>query len=139
MFQKLILVGRLGRDPEMRYTPTGQAVTSFSVATDRQYTDQGGKPVKETVWFRVTAWGKLAETCNTYLQKGKMVLIEGRLTVDAKSGGPRVWTGQDGQPRASYEVTAQTVKFLSGRSEGGSGEGGMEEDVEAGPAEEIPF
>jgi len=139
MFQKLILVGRLGRDPEMRYTPTGQAVTSFSVATDRQYTDQGGKPVKETVWFRVTAWGKLAETCNTYLQKGKMVLIEGRLTVDAKSGGPRVWTGQDGQPRASYEVTAQTVKFLSGRSEGGSGEGGMEEDVEAGPTEEIPF
>jgi single-strand DNA-binding protein len=138
MFQKLILVGRLGRDPEMRYTPTGQAVTSFSVATDRQYTDQAGKPVKETVWFRVTAWGKLAETCNTYLQKGKMVLIEGRLTVDAKSGGPRVWTGQDGQPRASYEVTAQTVKFLSARSEGG-GEGGMEEDVDAGPAEEIPF
>jgi single-strand DNA-binding protein len=139
MFQKLILVGRLGRDPEMRYTPTGQAVTSFSVATDRQYTDQSGKPVKETVWFRVTAWGKLAETCNNYLQKGKLVLIEGRLTVDAKSGGPRVWTGQDGQPRASYEVTAQTVKFLSARTEGSGGEGGMEEDVDAGPAEDIPF
>jgi single-strand DNA-binding protein len=123
----------------MRYTPTGQAVTSFSVATDRQYTDQSGKPVKETVWFRVTAWGKLAETCNNYLQKGKLVLIEGRLTVDAKSGGPRVWTGQDGQPRASYEVTAQTVKFLSARTEGSGGEGGMEEDVDAGPAEDIPF
>lgn len=138
MYQKLVLVGRLGRDPEMRFTPTGQAVTSFSVATDRQYTDQAGKPVKETVWFRVTAWGKLAETCNTYLQKGKMVLIEGRLTVDAKTGGPRVWTGQDGTPRASYEVNAQTVKFLSARTEGGA-EGGVEEEGEQAPAEDIPF
>jgi single-strand DNA-binding protein len=138
MFQKLVLVGRLGRDPEMRFTPTGQAVTSFSVATDRQYTDQAGKPVKETVWFRITAWGKLAETCNSYLQKGKLVLIEGRLTVDPKSGGPRVWTGQDGQPRASYEVTAQTVKFLSQRSEG-AGEGGVEEELDIAPSEEIPF
>ncbi len=138
MFQKLVIVGRLGRDPEMRFTPTGQAVTSFSVATDRQYTDQSGKPVKETVWFRVTAWGKLAETCNTYLQKGKLVLIEGRLTVDAKTGGPRTWVGQDGTPRASYEVTAQTVKFLSQRTEG-AGEGGPEEDLDIAPSEEIPF
>ena len=82
MYQKLLIIGRLGRDPEMRFTPTGQAVTSFSVATDRSYTDQAGKPVKETVWFKVSAWGKLAETCNTYLQKGKLVLVEGRLTVD---------------------------------------------------------
>ena len=138
MYQKLVIVGRLGRDPEMRFTPTGQAVTSFSVATDRQYTDQAGKPVKETVWFKVTAWGKLAETCNNYLQKGKMVLIEGRLTVDTKSGGPRAWVGQDGQPRASYEVTAQTVKFLSQKSEG-AGEGGAEDDMEIAPSEEIPF
>ena len=137
MYQKLVIVGRLGRDPEMRYTPTGQAVTSFSVATDRQYSDQSGKPVKETVWFKVTAWGKLAETCNTYLQKGKLVLIEGRLTVDTKTGGPRVWTGQDGQARASYEVTAQTVKFLSQRQEGG--EPGQEEELDITPSEEIPF
>ena len=140
MFQKLIIVGRLGRDPEMRFTPTGQAVTSFSVATDRQYTDQAGKPVKETVWFKVTAWGKLAETCNTYLQKGKLALIEGRLTVDAKTGGPRTWTGQDGQVRASYEVTAQTVKFLSGRTEGApEGSTGGEEELEPAPSEDIPF
>jgi len=138
MYQKLVIVGRLGRDPEMRFTPTGQAVTSFSVATDRQYTDQSGKPVKETVWFKVTAWGKLAETCNTYLQKGKLVLIEGRLTVDAKTGGPRVWTGQDGQARASYEVTAQTVKFLSQRTESG-GEPGQDEELDIAPSEEIPF
>ena len=137
MFQKLVIVGRLGRDPEMRFTPTGQAVTSFSVATDRQYTDQAGKPVKETVWFRVTTWGKQAETCNTYLQKGKMVLVEGRLTVDPATGGPRIWKGQDGNPRASFELTAQTVKFLSSRSEGG--EGAPEEDVESAPAEDIPF
>ena len=137
MYQKLVIVGRLGRDPEMRYTPTGQAVTSFSVATDRQYSDQSGKPVKETVWFKVTAWGKLAETCNNYLQKGKLVLIEGRLTVDTKTGGPRVWTGQDGQARASYEVTAQTVKFLSQRQEGG--EPGQEEELDIAPSEEIPF
>ena len=137
MYQKLVIVGRLGRDPEMRYTPTGQAVTSFSVATDRQYSDQSGKPVKETVWFKVTAWGKLAETCNTYLQKGKLVLIEGRLTVDTKTGGPWVWTGQDGQARASYEVTAQTVKFLSQRQEGG--EPGQEEELDIAPSEEIPF
>ena len=137
MYQKLVIVGRLGRDPEMRYTPTGQAVTSFSVATDRQYSDQSGKPVKETVWFKVTAWGKLAETCNTYLQNGKLVLIEGRLTVDTKTGGPRVWTGQDGQARASYEVTAQTVKFLSQRQEGG--EPGQEEELDIAPSEEIPF
>lgn len=138
MYQKLVIVGRLGKDPEMRYTPTGQAVTSFSVATDRQYTDQTGKMVKETVWFRVSAWGKLAETCNNYLQKGKMVLIEGRLTVDPNTGGPRTWVGKDGTARASYEVTAQTVKFLSSKTEGG-GEGGVEEELDAPPAEDIPF
>jgi single-strand DNA-binding protein len=138
MYQKLIIVGRLGKDPEMRFTPTGQAVTSFSVATDRQYSDSEGKPVKETVWFRVTAWGKLAETCNNFLQKGKLVLIEGRLTVDAKTGGPRIWTGQDGVPRASYEVVAMTVKFLSSKSEG-TGPGGAEEEMEAAPSEDIPF
>jgi len=138
MYQKLIIIGRLGRDPEMRFTPTGQAVTSFSVATDRSYTDQAGKPVKETVWFKVSAWGKLAETCNTYLQKGKLVLVEGRLTAD-KSGGPRVWTGQDGTPRATFEINANTVKFLSTKSEGSGGAAGVEEDMEQAPAEDIPF
>lgn len=134
-----MIVGRLGRDPEMRFTPTGQAVTSFSVATDRTYNDQGGKPVKETVWFRVTAWGKLAEVCNTFLQKGKLVLVEGRLSVDAKTGGPRVWTGQDGTPRASYEIVASTVKFLSTKSEGAAGGPAEDVDVDQAPSEEIPF
>ena len=138
MYQKLLIIGRLGKDPEMRFTPNGQAVTSFSVATDRQYSDQAGKLVKETVWFRVSAWGKLAETCNNFLQKGKMVMVEGRLTVDAKTGGPRIWTGQDGTPRASLEMVASTVKFLSAKTDG-TGPGGMEEDLGEGPSEDIPF
>ena len=112
-----MIIGRLGKDPEMRFTPLGQAVTSFSVATDRQYSDAAGKLVKETVWFRVSAWGKLAETCNNFLQKGKLVMVEGRLTVDEKTGGPRIWTAQDGTPRASLEVVASLVKFLSEKSE----------------------
>ncbi|MDO9130591.1 MAG: single-stranded DNA-binding protein [Anaerolineales bacterium] len=118
MYQTTIIVGNLGRDPEMRYTPSGQAVTSFSVATNRQYTNNAGETVKETIWFRVSAWGKRAESCNQYLKKGSKVLVEGRLTADPATGGPRIWTGQDGSARASFEVSAQTVTFLSSRGEG---------------------
>jgi len=111
MYQKLILIGNLGKDPEMRYTPSGQAVTAFSVAASRQYAKNGEK-VKETVWFRVSAWGKQAETCNQYLKKGSRVLVEGRLTAD-ENGGPRIWNAQDGTPKASFEVNAEAVRFLS--------------------------
>ena len=140
-YQKLVVVGNLGRDPEMRYTPGGQAVTNFSVATNRQYTSSNGEKVKETVWFRISAWGRQAETCNQYLKTGSRVLVEGRMTPDKESGGPRVWTRQDGTPAASYEVTADRVVFLSTRGEedqfqGGGGGGGMEEPMEE---DEIPF
>jgi len=118
MYQTTIIVGNLGRDPEMRYTPSGKAVTSFSVATNRQYTNNAGETVKETIWFRVSAWGKQAEACNQYLKKGSKVLVEGRMTADPATGGPRIWTGQDGSARASFEVNAQTVSFLSSRGEG---------------------
>ena len=84
MYHTIIIVGNVGRDPEMRYTPAGQAVTSFSVATNRNYTNSAGAQVKETIWFRVSAWGKQAETCNQYLHKGSKVLIEGRLTPDQR-------------------------------------------------------
>jgi single-strand DNA-binding protein len=114
MYQKLIIVGHLGRDPEMRYTPSGQAVTNFSVATNRKWTGSDGQPQEETVWFRVSVWGKQAESCNQYLSKGRLVMCEGRMTVDKETGGPRVWTDQNGTPRASYEMTAYEVKFLSG-------------------------
>lgn len=116
MYHNLIIVGNLGRDPEMRYTPGGQTVTSFPVATNRQYTASDGTQVKETIWFRITVWGRMAEVCNQYLSKGRSVLIEGRLNPDPETGGPKVWQGQSG-PGASYEVTANTVKFLSGRGD----------------------
>ena len=134
-FHTIIIVGNLGKDPEMRYTPSGQPVTSFSVASGRSYTNTAGEKVEETVWFRVTAWGKLAETCNQYLRKGRMVLVEGRLVPD-KNGGPRVFTRQDGTSGASFEVNASTVRFLSGRSEAGTGEA-VEEHASEG--DEIPF
>lgn len=134
-FHTVILIGNLGRDPEMRYTPSGQPVTSFSVASNRSYTGSDGQKVDETIWFRVTAWGKQAETCNQYLRKGSKVLVEGRLVPD-KNGGPRVWTKQDGTAGASFEVTANTVRFLSTRGESGSGEVVEEHQ---GEGDEIPF
>ncbi len=141
MYHTIIIVGNVGRDPEMRYTPTGQAVTSFSVATNRQYTASNGEQVKETIWFRVTTWGKMAEICNQYLKKGTKVLVEGRLAPDRNTGGPRIWTRQDGTVGASYEVTANTVRFLSPRQE--EGESSLL-DMDAGdviaPADDnIPF
>ncbi|NMC13712.1 MAG: single-stranded DNA-binding protein [Chloroflexi bacterium] len=117
MYHTIIIVGNLGRDPEMRYTPTGQAVTNFNVATNRQYTASDGTQVKETIWFRVSTWGKSAEVCNQYLRKGSKVLIEGRLIPDPSTGGPRTWTRQDGTTSASFEVSANTIRFLSSRGE----------------------
>lgn len=121
MYHTIIIVGFLGRDPEMRFTPSGQAVTNFNVATNRQYTGSDGQPVKETIWFRVSTWGKSAETCNQYLRKGSKVLVEGRLVPDKETGGPRVYTRQDGTAGSSFEVSASTVRFLSSRGEDESG------------------
>jgi single-strand DNA-binding protein len=117
MYHTIIIVGNLGRDPEMRYTPSGQAVTNFSVASSRKYTSSDGQLVDETTWFRISVWGRQAETCNQYLRRGSRVLVEGRLRPDPGSGGPRIWTRQDGTPGASFEVNAQVVRFLSTRSE----------------------
>jgi single-strand DNA-binding protein len=138
----LPIIGHLGRDPEMRYTPSGRPVTNFSVAVNRQYTGGNGETVKETYWFRCTAWDKQAEVCNQYLRKGSKVFIEGRLTADQSTGGPRVWTKQDGTPQASFELTIVTVKFLDGKPEGGSAPDGSAVG-EAGsfpaPDDDIPF
>ena len=116
-FQELTIVGNCGRDPEMKFNAAGKAVTNLNIATNRQYTSNSGEKVKETVWIRVSIWGKQAETCNQYLKKGSLVLVKGRLNADPATGGPRVWSGQDGNPRASFEMTASTVRFLSTRSE----------------------
>lgn len=142
MYHTIIVVGNLGKDPEMRYTPSGQAVTSFSVATSRQYTASNGQLVKETVWFKVAAWGKLAETCNQYLKKGRTVLVEGRMVSDPATGGPKTFTRKDGTTGASYEINASTVRFLSSsriEGEGSVSEAGTEFGATASSEEEIPF
>ena len=123
---KVILVGNLGSDPEMRYTPNGKAVTSFNIATNRRYTTSAGENKEETDWFRVSVWGKQAEQCNQFLNKGKQVYVEGRLHA-------RSWEGQDGQMRTSLEVTAERVLFLGKRGSVALPEG---EEIEP---EDLPF
>jgi single-strand DNA-binding protein len=141
MYQKVIIIGNLGRDPEMRYLPSGQAVTSFSVATSNKYTGQDGQAVDETTWFRVSVFGKQAENCNQYLKKGRSVLVEGRLRPDPATGAPRIWTRQDGTPAASFELVGLTVRFLGGRPAGDEGyQSGEYSESPAGPDEDsIPF
>jgi len=133
MYQRTVVVGHLGRDPEMRYTQEGTPVTSFSVATTRRWNDREGGQREETTWFRVTVWGRQAEPCNQYLSKGRLVLVEGTISASA-------WKGRDGEPRATLELRADRVVFLGGRGEAAT-EGGA---VEAGPTEaigedELPF
>lgn len=117
MFHTLILVGNLGRDPEMRYTPSGQPVTTLSLAANRRHNDANGQPANETIWFRVSVWGKQAEACHQVLRKGSRVVVEGRLVPDPETGGPRIWES-NGKTGASYEVSAAIVRFLSGREDG---------------------
>ena len=141
MYQQIVIVGNLGRDPEMRYTASGTPVTSLSVATNRKYTGSDGQVVKETTWFRVSVFGKQAEACAQYLKKGSSVLVEGRLTPDAQTGGPRMWTRQDGTTAANFEIAANTVRFLSTREvTGGTGPiGASTEEIPAAGLDEIPF
>ena len=111
---KVILVGNLGRDPEMRYTQAGTPVCRLSVATTRQWTSKQGERQEETEWHRVTVWGKSAEHCNQYLTKGRQVYVEGKLRTSK-------WQDQNGQDRWTTEVVAFQVSFLGGRGEGAPG------------------
>ncbi len=113
---KIIVIGNLGRDPEMRYTPNGQSVTSFSVASSRRYTTADGERREETEWFNVSAWGRLADLCNQYLARGRQVYVEGRLS-------SRSYVGQDGQTRHSNDIFLQDVQFLGGRGDDSGGGG----------------
>lgn len=117
MYQRLVIVGNLGRDPEMRYSPQGNAVTQMAVATSRKWTNSDGELKEETAWFRVSVWGKQAETCNQYLAKGSRVLVEGELVVDPATGGPRVFTRKDGTTGAAFEMRGTLVRFLTPKSE----------------------
>lgn len=142
MYQQITLVGNLGNDPEMRYTPSGVPVVSFSLAVNKTWVNQEGQRQDKTLWFRVTAWRKQAETVSQYLHKGSKVLIIGEVEE------ARAFTDRDGNHRASLEVTAQTIKFLGGRGDGAPGaEASGGRYNEAAPAgggpelrdEDIPF
>lgn len=109
MYQKITIVGNVGQAPEMRYTPSGQAVASFSVAVNKSWVGADGQRQDKTTWFRVTCWRKLAEVVSEHLSKGQLVLVTG----DVEEARP--WTDRDGNQRASLEVTADTVRFLGGK------------------------
>lgn len=139
---KAILIGNLGRDPELRYTQNGQAVVNFTLATSENWTDKSGQRVDRTEWHRIVAWGKTGELCAQYLSKGRTVYVEGRIQT-------RDWEDKDGNKRQTTEINAQTVQFLGGpRGEGGGGGpapggGGPGPDMgnSGGPApgDDIPF
>ena len=111
-FNKIIIVGNLGRDPELSYTPQGTAVCKFSVATNERRRDKAGEQQDITTWFRVTCWGKQAENVSRYLSKGRKVYLEGRLHVEE-------WTDREGKPRQSLEVNASDVQFIDSAGAGG--------------------
>jgi len=113
---KVILVGNLGRDPELRYIQSGQAVANFSVATNEKWKDKDGNNQERTEWHRIVVWGKSAENCAQYLQKGRSVYIEGKLQT-------REWEDREGAKRSTTEIVAQAVQFLGGRGGSGGGEG----------------
>lgn len=150
---KVILIGNLGADPEVRFTPSGQAVANFRIATSESWTDKGsGQKQERTEWHRIVVWGKLAELCGEYLKKGRQCYVEGRLQT-------REWTDKEGKKNYTTEVVAQTVQFLGGPGgrggEGGGGaggggyRGGQRDDAGGGappddlggppPSDDIPF
>lgn len=156
MFQRVTLIGHVGQDPQMRFTPDGTAVTNISVATKETISKSapggGERPCPQgwkesyngrnwevTTWWRVTCWRGLAEMVNQYVTKGQLIFVEGVVSGETVDGNqnPRVWTGNDGVARASFELTARTLKFMSGRGDATGGqplgepppETGFEEDV----------
>ena len=135
---KAMVIGNLGRDPEMRYTQGGQAVTNFSVATSRRWTGQDGEPREDTEWHRIVAWGKLAEICNEYLSKGSSVYIEGRIQT-------RQYEDREGVTRYTTEIVAREMQMLGSRprsDDGGRGGGGGGDDDLGGEpidVDDMPF
>jgi single-strand DNA-binding protein len=125
---KVMIIGNLGRDPEMRYTPSGKPVTTFSVATSRTWSTSDGEKREETEWFNVVAWSSLAEICKQYLTKGQQVYIEGRLQT-------RHWDDQEGNKHTSVEIVANEMIILSERREAGEGS----TESESSEEEEFPF
>jgi len=129
---KVMIIGNIGSEPEMRFTPNGNPVTSFRVATNRVYTTVDGERKEETEWFTVVAWGRLAEQCNQFLTKGQRVYAEGRFRT-------RTWESQDGQKHYRPEVVANRVLFLERRAAAPLTEGRIEEPSGELEPEDIPF
>ena len=137
---KMLVIGNVGTDPEMRYTPNGNPVTSFRLATNYRYTTSDGEQREETEWFTITAWSKLAEQCNQYVTKGMKIYAEGRLKSDS-------WTGNDGQTRFRNEIVANQVRFLDRAAPGGPEEGEADTGApqtdtgapQTGDAEDLPW
>ncbi len=125
-FNKVILVGNLGRDPELRYTPQGTPVCSFTMATNERRRDRAGESQDVTTWFKVTLWGRQAETASQYLAKGRPVYIEGRLRVEE-------WTDREGKQRYTLEVNATDMQFIGGRGEE-TGGGDVQREPSAAPS-----
>jgi len=132
----MTVIGNLGTDPEMRYTPNGNPVTSFRIATTRTYTSSDGERQQDTEWFTVVAWNQLAELCNQYLSKGRRAYVDGRLHSHS-------WDGPDGQTRFRNEIIADRVLFLDRQ---GTGQSSSPEEQQGGPpnessieAEDLPF
>jgi single-strand DNA-binding protein len=133
---KVILVGHLGADPEMKYTAGGSALCTFRLATGESFTDRDGQPQTRTEWHRVVTWGKLAENCGQYLSKGRLAYVEGSIRT-------RAWDDSNGVKRYTTEVNARDVQFLSGGGGGGgsqeTGEAYSGSDIPPTPDEDIPF
>jgi single-strand DNA-binding protein len=129
---KVLLIGHLGRDPEMRYTPSGRPVTTFTVATSRSWNTTEGERRTETEWFNIVAWGNLAEICKQYLSKGQQVYIEGRLQT-------RRWEDADGAKHTSIEVVASEMMILGERRDANHSHTGDAPDVDPVEEDEFPF
>ena len=134
---RVILIGNLGRDPELRYTPSGTAVANFSLATTDRFSNKQGERQERIEWHRIVAWGRTAELCAQYLSKGRSVYVEGRLQTNE-------WEDKEGQKRRTTEIVAQTVQFLGSRNAGESGgapppSSGGGPDSPPPPSDDIPF
>lgn len=139
MFQQIMIIGNVGRDPELKYLNNGVAVCDFSVATNKRFTTSNGEQRDETTWFRVTCWRQLAETVKQYVTRGKQVMVIGEVKVNA-------YLDKEGKAAATLEITAQTIKFLGGRegAGAGTGDGGgykdrFEDFAPPGQVDDIPF
>jgi single-strand DNA-binding protein len=138
MVNKVILVGRLGKDPEVRYTPDGTMVTNFNLATDEQRKDKNGEKIQKTEWHKIVTWGKLAEICGNYLVKGKLVFVEGRIQT-------RSWEDKEGVKRYTTEIIASNMQMLDSKGQNKTGDASVDADAAASindgsvPLDDVPF